>query len=172
MRPNYFSIFSWSMTGPWGYITSSRCRCREAKQLSRAQLWFLIYALHTIVSMSQCSMRKVPTSHMLVWQYSVDIWQHCHMNTHSHALVWFRKVDKWKVHVGGNYTVHAELTQKARVFSFNAPVVFYLCFKLRIFIFSHNRKLVLTRHALVIFHRHTFPTHLKMLCIFECLIER
>ena len=35
---NIFRIFS----GPWGSITLSRCRCREAKKLLRAQLcWFL-----------------------------------------------------------------------------------------------------------------------------------
>ena len=34
-----YRFFFWSLTGPWGYIMLSRCRCREAKKLSRAQLW-------------------------------------------------------------------------------------------------------------------------------------
>ena len=38
LRPNYFSIFFWTLTGPWGYIKLSRFRCREAKKLSPAQL--------------------------------------------------------------------------------------------------------------------------------------
>ena len=39
-----FSIFFWSLTGPYGYFNNfmlSRCRCHEAKKLSRAQLCFL-----------------------------------------------------------------------------------------------------------------------------------
>ena len=39
---NYFSNFFWSLTGPWGSVTLSRCCCREAKKLSRAQLWLVV----------------------------------------------------------------------------------------------------------------------------------
>ena len=45
-----FRFFFWSLTGPWGCINLSCCRCREAKKLSRAQLWYTVHVYCTLNS--------------------------------------------------------------------------------------------------------------------------
>ena len=59
---NYFSNFFWSLTGPWGSVTLSRCCCHEAKKLLRAQLCY------KVTMTSYC---RVQFDQLYMWKWKI-----------------------------------------------------------------------------------------------------
>ena len=64
---NIFQIFS----GPWDSIMLSRCRCHEAKTLSRAQLWANLIAL--LIKKNKFVYRKKCSSLALEFRISLEL---------------------------------------------------------------------------------------------------